>query len=336
MASDRLLSIVMPVFRSEPFLERTVRSFVDYLGARTRFEIVLVNDGSPDRVQEVVDRLCAGDARVRGVTLGQNVGQHRATIQGFARARGDVVVTVDDDGQNPPSAALAVADVLVERDLDVVYGNFRSVEQRALRRIASRLNRWLTQYTLGNRAGVAVTNVRAIRGDLARAMGSLDSPYPCVDAMIFRFTSRIGDVPVEHRPRAVGESSYSIGTLVRLWISQLTNFSIFPLKAATALSLAAALAAFAFSVLGLLKGLAAGTSPRDRVWLVFAVTFLFSVLFLFLGVISAYVGRMYVSFNERGLVWIRSEGRFASAPRPEDAAPPREPGPDRPGPRTPG
>ena len=207
MEFDGLLSVVIPVYRSERYLAETVRTFVEYLAPRTRFEIVLVNDGSPDRVADVIDGLCAADPRVRAITLGRNVGQHRATLRGFALTRGDVVVTVDDDGQNPPQSALAVARALVAGDHDVVYGRFHTVEQAGLRRLASRLNRWLSRKTIQNDQELAITNVRALRGDLARALGAVASPYPYIDALVFRMTRHIGEVPVEQLAREKGQKS---------------------------------------------------------------------------------------------------------------------------------
>src|SRR5215212_2603722 len=105
MRSDQLLSLVIPVYQSEACLAATVAEVVSFFDSRLAFEVVLVNDASADGVQGIIDRLCAADPRIRSLTLGRNLGQHRATLQGLAATRGDVVVTLDDDGQNPPSAA---------------------------------------------------------------------------------------------------------------------------------------------------------------------------------------------------------------------------------------
>ncbi|MGA8889949.1 MAG: glycosyltransferase [Anaeromyxobacteraceae bacterium] len=302
-----MLSIVIPVYRSERYLERTVQELAAALEPVTPFEIVLVNDGSPDGVQAVIDALVAKDERVRFVAPGRNLGQHRATLLGFARTRGDVVVTVDDDGQNPPEAVLAVARELRERDLDVAYGRFEVVEQSAFRRMASAANGWLSARTIQNRSGIALTNVRAIRGDLARALGGVQAPYPYIDAMIFRMASRFGNVAVPHRPRTHGGSSYSLGKLLSLWISHLTSLSTIPLKVAMIGSFAVSALGFLVGVIQLVRVLVDRQAPAGWLSLFCAVTFLFSILFLFLGIVSAYLGRMYVSLNERGLLWIRSE-----------------------------
>lgn len=322
MRSDSLLSLVIPVYRSEECLGATVAELVAFFDAGPAFEVILVNDASPDGVQGVIDRLCAADGRIRSLTLGANIGQHRATLRGLADARGDIVVTLDDDGQNPPSAALAVADALEREDLDVAYGTFDVRRQSGSRRVASAINGWVSKHTLPNPQAIVLTNVRALRGDLARQLAATASSYPYIDAIIFRMASRIGHVRVEHRVRAVGSSTYGLQNLVVLWLSHLTSLSIWPLRIAV-------IGSFGISALGFLLGAAAtvralslGGAPLGWLSLFCAVTFLFSVLFAFLGVVSSYVGRMYVALNEQGTVWVRSR---TSAPSPEPIRPGRPP-----------
>jgi undecaprenyl-phosphate 4-deoxy-4-formamido-L-arabinose transferase len=312
MASEVELSVVIPVYRSEAFLATTVTELAGSLeAAGLGFELVLVNDGSPDGVQAVIDDLSARDPRVRALELGRNRGQHAAILAGFAHARGRIVVTVDDDGQNPPSAVLAVVQRLRETDQDVVYGEFRTVEQTPLRRAASAANRWLTAHTLQNRVGIAVSNVRAIRGELARAMGASTSPYPYIEALVFRMTSRVGAVQVEHRPRGGGASTYTLRKLLSLWVSHLTTLSVLPLKVAVVGSLGVSVLGFALGIAMVARALIVGGAPTGWLSLFCAIAFLFSILFAFLGIVSAYLGRLYVASNERGLAWIRP-----SAPRP--------------------
>jgi undecaprenyl-phosphate 4-deoxy-4-formamido-L-arabinose transferase len=306
MEFEGLLSVVIPVYLSERYLADTVRTFIEYLEPRARFEIVLVNDGSPDRVADVIGRLCAADPRIRAISFGHNIGQHRATLRGFAMARGDVVVTVDDDGQNPPQSAMAVARALVEADLDVVYGRFPSVEQSGLRRLASRANRWLSRRTIQNWSDVAITNVRAVRGDFARALGAVASPYPYIDALIFRMTRHIGETPVAHLVREKGQSTYTLSRLLKLWVSHLTSLTVLPLQFAMVGSFGISALGFVVGIVQLVRVLIERKAPAGWLSLFVSVTLLFSVLFAFLGIISAYLGRMYVSLNERDLVWTRT------------------------------
>ncbi|MFO0677985.1 MAG: glycosyltransferase [Polyangiaceae bacterium] len=305
-SSARLHSIVIPVYRSEACLATTVRELLAFFETRWPVEIILVNDGSPDGVQRVVDELCAADTRVRGVTLGKNVGQHRATLQGFRESRGDVVVTLDDDGQNPPEAALSVAETLRREDFDVVYGKFDVIEQSAARRVASLVNRWVSRRTLPNERDIAISNVRALRGDLARQLGAFGPSYPYVEAMIFRMTNRIGEANVPHRRREAGVSGYGLGTLVTLSLSHLTSLSTLPLRVAIVGSFSIAALGFVGGVVAVLRAMLLGGAPVGWLSLFCAITFLFSLLFAFLGIVSTYLGRLYVSANARGLVWVRT------------------------------
>jgi undecaprenyl-phosphate 4-deoxy-4-formamido-L-arabinose transferase len=307
------LSIVIPVYRSEGYLARTVGDLLAALGQARELEIVLVNDGSPDGVQSVMDALCSGDQRVKQVTLARNVGQHRATLRGFLHTTGDVVVTVDDDGQNPPSAVEAVVAALTD-DLDVVYGKFHQVEQSGARRLASRINRRLSRLTLQNIRDLSITNVRAIRGDLARWVAAADSSFPYIDALLFRATNRMGEVPVEHHPRGAGGSTYSLSKLLDLWISHMTSLTVLPLRLAVLGSFTVSILGFLAGVVQLVRVLVEAKAPAGWLSLFCAVTFLFSILFAFLGILSAYLGRMYVAMNDRGLVWERPSARVAKAP----------------------
>jgi undecaprenyl-phosphate 4-deoxy-4-formamido-L-arabinose transferase len=321
MPVEPLLSVVIPVYRSEAYLAKTVQNLIAYLEPRIAFEVVLVNDGSPDGVAGVIDTLCSADARVRAATLGHNIGQHRATLRGFAMARGEVVVTVDDDGQNPPESAMAVANALWQGNFDVVYGRFESVEQTWSRRLASRANRWLSRRTIQNRNDIAITNVRAIRGDLARALGAVESPYPYIDALIFRMTRHIGETPVAQLPRKEGPSTYTLAGLYKLWVSHLTSLTILPLQVAMIGSFGVSALGFILGVAQTVRVLVERQAPTGWLSLFVTVTFLFSVLFAFMGIISAYLGRMFISLNERGLVWVRSKHATA-APTELAKAPP--------------
>jgi undecaprenyl-phosphate 4-deoxy-4-formamido-L-arabinose transferase len=302
------LSVVIPCYRSQAYLERTVGELVEALEPHGPFEIILVNDGSPDNVQEVIDRLHAKDARIRFLELGCNRGQHAATLKGFAIARGDVVITLDDDGQNPPAAGLAVAQALRGGRNDVVYGRFQSTEQSLPRRLASRLNLWIFKHTMGNRTGVRVTNVRAIRGDLARVLGRSEQLYPYIDSMLFRTTRRVSEVTVPHRRRDEGESTYRIRDLFRLWLSHMSTLTVLPLQIATWGSFCAAGLGLLLGLGQMVRVLLEQKAPPGWLSLFCALMFLFSLLFAFLGIISTYLGRMYVSLNARGQDWVRSSG----------------------------
>ncbi len=306
MARPDLLSVVIPCYRSAAYIEKTVAELTAELDGWCAFEILLINDGSPDQLQPVLARLAGNDPRIRFLELGVNRGQHFATLRGFAISVGDCVVTVDDDGQNPPSAVKVVAEKIGSGDFDVIYGEFRTVAQRPMRRLASSLNRWMTRHTLGNRQGIKLTNMRAIRGQLARVISNSSNSTPYIDALLWRSTRRIGQVEVEHRTRADGGSTYTFLNLLRLWLSHLTLLTIIPLQVASTGSMVVSVLAFLVGVGELVRVLVERKAPPGWLSLFLATTFLFSTLFLFLAIVATYVGRIYVEINSRGLDWVRS------------------------------
>ena len=177
-------------------------------------------------------------------------------------ARGDVVLTVDDDGQNPPEAGMRVLKNSRASGLDAVYGRFEIVEQSGGRRLASAFNRWLSRRTMNNSRDIAITNVRAIRGDLARAIGRVDSPFPYIDALVFRMTRNIGEVPVPHRKRGTGASNYTLGKLISLWLSHMTSLTVLPLRFAMIGSFGVSIAGFVIGAIELVSGACPEGSAR--------------------------------------------------------------------------
>lgn len=306
MARPELLSIVIPCYRSAGYIEKTVDELCAALEGWCPFEVVLVNDGSPDHVQELIDALIKKDERIHFVELGANRGQHYATLRGFGVTKGDVVVTVDDDGQNPPSAVKTVAEALASGPHDVVYGRFETTAQTGFRKLASRTNRWMSKHTLGNVQQLSITNVRAIRGELARAVSRAMSSTPYIDALLWRSTRRLGEVQVEHRPREAGQSTYNLWKLIKLWISHLTLLTVLPLQVASAGSIVVSVVGFLLGVVQLVRALLTGGAPAGWLSLFLVTCFLFSMLFAFLAVVSTYVGRVYVELNARGIDWVRS------------------------------
>jgi undecaprenyl-phosphate 4-deoxy-4-formamido-L-arabinose transferase len=167
----------------------------------------------------------------------------------------------------------------------------------------------LSRITLDNQKQIAMSNVRAIHGELARSLGALESVYPYIDALIFRATAQLGEVEVKHRSRCRGASTYTPTALLRLWWSHFTTLTILPLKLATLGSFGISGAGMLAGIVLVVRALSERRAPEGWLSLFCAVTFLFSILFAFLGVIGSYLGRMYVSMNERGLVWERPRPR---------------------------
>jgi len=246
MSADRPnLSVVLPVFRSENLLADTVNELVETLDGGS-FEIVLVDDGSPDTSWNVVKRLAVGDSRVRGLRLYKNHGQHHAVLAGMSVARGDWVVTIDDDGQNPPSEIKVLMDDADGHD--VVFGRFREKQAPGMRRFGTRAVRWLNIKVFGMPQDFHVSNVRLIRRDVVDRILSDRTAFPYVTGQALLHSASPSWVYVDHRPRPDGKSNYTVARIAVLLLNILFAYSVWPLRVVAALG-------FAVSVLSLLAGL---------------------------------------------------------------------------------
>ncbi len=299
------VSFVIPCYRSAETLSGVLH---EIYGEFPDAEVIAVVDASPDNVAEVARAYGTKhpSRKLKVIELRENRGQHYAILQGFRHVTAALVATIDDDGQNPAADIRPMCEALVNDDLDCVYGYFDVQEQSAYRRMLSRGNKWLSAFFMGNDRRIPITNVRVLRADLARALVETPSPYPFIDAMIFRSTRHIGWRPAGHRPRAAGTSGYTFGKLLSLIVSHTTIYSTLPLTIA-------AVGAFAVSALGFLYGgfiviktIAQGGAPTGWPSLMVMMSGMFALLFLFMAVLSIYVGRLYVGFNLARVPYIRS------------------------------
>jgi len=293
------LSFVIPLYNSAATIGPLVHDIED-LTIEGGHEIVLVNDGSSDDTTAVCRELVR-TARVPIMLIehARNFGEHNAVLTGWRHARGTHVVNMDDDGQNPPSEAVRLWAHAKAMQLDVVFGHYEVKQHSAWRNAGSWLTNRMTDWALDKPHGFYLSSFRCVSGFVTRQVTSYTGPYPYLDGLLLQVTQRIGSIGVRHDVRMAGQSGYTLRRLIRLWLSAWLNFSLLPLRAATFLGLltaAAGLAAFAGVVwLWLIdRGPAYGWGWVMATVLVFSGTQL-----VMLGLIGEYVGRMFLTVNQR-------------------------------------
>jgi glycosyltransferase involved in cell wall biosynthesis len=241
-------SIVIPVYNSEAIVGETVRRVAEvFSGAGLRYEIVLVNDGSPERSWAVLSGLARETPHVGALNLLKNYGQHHAHLAGFMEARGDFVITMDDDLQNPPDQALLLIDAALEGDHDVVFGKFERKKAAGYRQLGSRLISMINRRVFGQPDDLAVSNYRILSRDVVQRICASRTAHPYVTGQALMFSNNPGQVTVRHEPRTVGKSNYNLVRILKLVFTILFSYSSYPLRAA-------ALAGFALSALSFLLG----------------------------------------------------------------------------------
>jgi len=306
MASNRLpsVSVVVPVYNAEQTVEPLVDRIHSVLAAaERRFEILLVDDGSRDGSWSIIRRLAAAKSTVRGALLMRNYGQHNALLVGIRQARFDVIVTLDDDLQNPPEEIPKLLDRL-EAGADVVYGTPEIRYDTPWRRVTSRIIRWVLKGALGV-AARDVTSFRAFRAELRDAFADYRSSFVSIDVLLTWGTSRFAAVKVEHRAREFGRSTYSFPRLLLTAVDVMTAFSTRPLRFAS-------LVGFAFTLFGVLVLV---WVVGRYLWLGYSFPgfpFLASVIAIFsgaqlfgLGIIGEYLARVHLRSMGRPSALVR-------------------------------
>lgn len=224
------ISVVIPVYKSQATLPELVARLDKTLAGLTdNYEVILVNDDSPDQSWEVITSLAGQYACVRGISLMRNAGQHNATLCGMRAARYEVTVTMDDDLQHPPEELHFLLEKLNE-GCDVVYGVPKNLPHSWWRNLGSVLSKWIISTAIGIKTVRDVSAFRAFRTDVRLAFDRYDNPDVMIDALLSWGTTRFATVAVDEQPRSVGKSNYTLGKLIRMFLMYLTNFSTLPLR----------------------------------------------------------------------------------------------------------
>ncbi|GBR75522.1 bacterial dolichol-phosphate mannose synthase-like protein [Candidatus Termititenax persephonae] len=260
------------------------------------FEIILVNDASQDNVWHKIEALAAQQDNIIGVCLAKNFGENAALMAGYAQVSGDIVISLDDDGQNPPSEAFTLLNKLNE-GYDVVFSAYAKKQHGIFRNIGSRINDFMAEILIGKPRNIQVYSYNAARRYIIDEIVKYSGPYPYITGLFFRTTRNVANVVVEHRKRAHGKSGYSFGKLVGLWLNGFTAFSVKPLRLASLLGLLFSALGVFYMVFLLWERLHNPQMVMGYTSLMAVIIFVGGALMAMLGLIGEYIGRIYISIN---------------------------------------
>ena len=297
-AMKQLISFVIPCYRSAQSIggvveeiETTMKELPAY-----HYEIILVNDASPDDTFDVIKALCGANRHICGVNLARNFGQHAALMAGFAYVRGDIVVCLDDDGQTP---AKEVGKLLagIEAGADVVYAKYVHKQHSGFRNFGSKINELMTRVMLGKPKELYISSYFAAKRFVIEELLRYQNPYPYVIGLVLRTTKKITNAEVTHREREIGTSGYTMGKLLGLWFNGFTAFSVKPLRIATVAGVLSACMGFAYGIYTIIKKFLNPDVVVGFSALMAALVFFCGLILLMLGIIGEYLGRIYISLN---------------------------------------
>jgi undecaprenyl-phosphate 4-deoxy-4-formamido-L-arabinose transferase len=311
------LSLVIPVYNEEANLPELIRRCLAVCDALDRpSEIVLVNDGSRDASADLITRAAQEHpGRVVGVLLNRNYGQHAAVMAGLAESRGEVVVTLDADLQNPPEEIPKLLGP-IEDGCDVV-GSIRQHRRDSLfRRLSSRLVNKAVQQATGVMMHDYGCMLRAYRRPIVDAMLQCHERSTFIPVLANSFANTTAEVEVAHAERSQDQSKYNLWKLINLQFDLLTSMTTFPLRLLSIVGGLISLAGFAFSLFLILARLVFGAAwAVEGVFTIFAVLFVFvGAQLLALGLMGEYIGRIYSDVRARPRYFVKSRvGRDAES-----------------------
>ncbi len=306
ITADLDLSVVIPAYRSGAMLAELVerlRTVLDH--ERLSYEIIFVDDASPDNSWDVLKELqMTFPDRLVAIQLMRNFGQHNALMCGFRHARGKYVITMDDDLQHPPEEIPKLLRRLEETEADLIYGVPNRRRHRRWRNVGSLIVAGF--YRMVFQAHVQPSAFRILRREVVDAILTYSLNYTYIDGLLAWNTQRIGEVDVEHYPRAVGRSGYSVRKLLVLAFNLFTNFSLVPLQVVSLAGFLAAAGGLLTAAYYLARYCLAQIEVPGYASVIIAILVLGGLQLLALGIHGEYLGRLHLNVNRKPQYTIRS------------------------------
>jgi undecaprenyl-phosphate 4-deoxy-4-formamido-L-arabinose transferase len=302
-----IISVVIPVYNEAANLSDLWVRLTAVMRTMGRpWEVVFVDDGSSDASLQMLKRFAdEASGHVRVVELSRNFGQHSAILAGFRQSKGDIVVTLDADLQNPPEEIPRLIQA-IDAGNDVVGGWREERQDQAFRRIASQFHNKLTSAIVGVPMHDYGCMLRAYRRHIVDTVVECDEKAAFVPALANSFAKRVAEIPVGHAERASGSSKYNMLRLATLSLNLITGFSMIPIQILSLMGIAVLVLDAGLVLFLTLHRLIFGPQQEGALWLLFTVLFGFvGLIFFALALIGEYIGRIYLEVRRRPTYLVR-------------------------------
>lgn len=301
------LSFVIPCYGSENTIEAVISEIKDVMFQRPDFdyEIIAVNDCSPDNVFSVLMNLTRFNDRLTVVDLSKNMGKMSAMMAGFSLVTGDYIVNLDDDGQCPMNELWKLYDAMTT-EYDISMARYPVKKQSVFKNFGSSVNSLMSRILLGRPKKLQFTNFFIIKRYIIEEIKKYQNPYPYMEGLILRTTKRIVNVEMEERERYAGRGNFNFYRSLKLWMDGFTAFSVKPLRIATIMGFIIALIGFIFGVIVIIKKLSTPEAPDTGYSSTMSIMlFIGGMIMIMLGLIGEYIGRIYICINNSPQYLIR-------------------------------
>lgn len=305
------LSFVIPCYRSENSVRNVVERVIATVtnDGRYDYEIICVNDYSPDDTLKVLKEMALENNKIKVLSLTRNFGQHSALMAGYNHVSGDIVVCLDDDGQNPPEEVFKLIDKL-EEGFDLVSASYSNKKHNWFRRLGSKMSFAMSRYLIGMPKDIALNSYCVFRRFVADEIVKYQNAYPFVHGLMLRITKNIANVEISHQERETGRSGYNFAKLLGLWMNGFTAFSEKPLRLASISGVIFSLFGFIYGIVIVIRKILNPDILAGYSSMLAIILFLAGIIMLFLGLIGEYIGRIYICINNAPQFAIREKLNF--------------------------
>ena len=302
------VSFVIPCYRSENTLDGVILEVKEAMKKLEQYtyEVILINDSSPDNTWNTIERLSEENENIIGVNFSKNFGQHAALMAGMRETTGDYVVCLDDDGQTPANEVDKLLSAL-EDGADAVYARYGNKKHSLFRNFGSRVNDMMTRIMLGKPKELFISSYFGVKRFVVEDMVRYQNSYPYVIGLVLRATKNIVNVDVTHREREEGRSGYTLKKLLGLWFNGFTAFSVTPLRIATVIGVFCAVLGFAYGLYLFIRRLVDPNMVMGFSSIMCTILFVGGMLMIMLGLVGEYIGRIYICLNNSPQYVIREK-----------------------------
>ncbi len=297
--SSKSLSIIIPVFNSEASLKEVVTRVVNVMDLmKSSYEIVLIDDASQDKSWEKISELAMENKNVIGLQLYKNSGQHSANLCGFRHSKNEIIVTMDDDLQNPPEEIPKLVELIIDGK-DLVFGEFAHKNHNFFRSFGSKIINRINKKIFNIKSTVNLSNFRAVDRKIINLVCSENHFKPYIPGLLLKYSNNIGGVVVRHEKRKIGKSNYTLRKLISLVFDLLFQHSTIPLRLASIIGLLSSFSVFVFALLTFFRALISDAAVPGWASIAILISLSSGLIILIISVIGEYLIRILNQVSQK-------------------------------------
>lgn len=310
--STKKISFVIPCYGSEKTIQKVIEEIKEVISQKNDYdyEIICVNDQSPDNVWNVLNDIAQNDIKIKLINLAKNMNRPGAVMAGLSVASGDYIIVMDDDGQCPMDQLWNLIKPL-EEGHDVSMAKYTEYKQSIFKNFGTIINRKMTEYVMDKPKNLSFTNFMAIKKYVVDEILKYTNPYPYLTGLLLRTTSDIVNVNMEERNRISGKTNFTFKKMVNLWINGFTAFSVKPLRISTIIGINTATIGFIYGIILIIQKIFLNIEILSGYSSIMAsLLFIGGIIMMMLGMIGEYIGRIYISINNSPQYVIKEKINF--------------------------